>query len=135
MYGNDRFFEVVDDWVTVWIGGLGPEELDDYLDEPGGAGDNDPISKFANDLGMWYDHDFIYAEAADTPVPVRELCLQNDIDSVELVDEMERRGMGRKANCMIVLWNARVLEWPSRRLFSDGRLICIGSWEHVSPLK
>jgi hypothetical protein len=133
MYSDNPFFESIDHWVIVWIGDLKLEELEDYLDEPGNAADNEPISDFSRDLGRWYDHDFIWAEGSDEQVSLRKLCELNGVEPSEFVDEIEQRGGDVKARSLLVLWNAKAID-ESPRPFAEGQLKCIGCWQQESPL-
>ena len=133
MYLDNPFFEPKDDCVIVWLGSLAPEQLDDYLDEPGGASDNEPISRFCRDLGRWYDHDFIWSEAADEPTTVPELCNLNGVEPDNFIDEIVERAGRDKASSLLILWNAYIIG-SSDRPFADGELDCIGCWERKSPL-
>ena len=132
MYFENPFFESVDHKVLVWHGDLNVAELGDYLEEPGGAGENEPISKFCVDVGRWYDHDFIWAQAHDEDVTIRKLCELNGMQPLEFVAEIEEHGGGVMGKCILVLWNAERLD-DSPRLFAGGRLRCIGCWERESP--
>ena len=133
MFSDNPYFESVDHWVIVWIGDLDVDELDDYLDEPGGAGDNEPISEFCRDVGRWYDHDFIWAEGVNDEVPVRKLCELNGVEPNEFVNEIVERSGNAGAKSLLVLWNAKRTD-ESERFFADGRLKCIGCWEREAPL-
>lgn len=132
MYGKEPFFNHQKDWVTVWVGDLDVSELQTYLEEPGGASDGEPFSLFAADLGAWYDHDFIYAQASDEPVSCRRLCELNGIDSLSLIDEIARRHPD-DALALLVLWNARVAD-DAEHEFAEGQMVCLGSWEHEAPI-
>ena len=101
--------------------------------EAGGAGDDEPMSRFARDLGRWYDHDFVWAEAADEPTAVRKLCRLNGVEPGEFVDEIEAGAGSGKASSLLVLWNARLVG-SSDRTFAGGGLECIGCWPRKSPL-
>ena len=133
MFFENPFFEPVDHWVIVWIGDLNIEQLDEYLEEPGGAGDNEPISEFCRDLGRWCDHDFIWAEGSNESVTIREICDLNGVEPDEFVREIEEQAGEARTKCLLVLWNARIID-DSPRLFADGKLRCIGSWQRQAPL-
>ena len=133
MFSENPFFESVDHWVIVWIGNLNVDELDNYLNEPGGAGDYEPISEFCRDIGRWYDHDFIWAEGVNDEVSIRKLCELNGEEPDEFVDEIAERSGDISAKSLLVLWNARRID-ESERNFADGRLKCIGCWERQAPL-
>ncbi len=77
MYFENPMFKPEDNWVMVWAGRLNRDELDDYLNEPG-VGDDEPISKFSEDLGRWYDHDFIWYEGLMEQTTIEELCQTNE---------------------------------------------------------
>ncbi|WP_444943241.1 immunity 22 family protein [Microbulbifer sp. ZKSA006] len=134
MFSDNPFVESVEGFLTVWLGDLSELELEDYLDEPGGAGDNEPISNFSRDLDRWYDHDFIWVEGVDEAVSVKELCVLNGIDSKRLIEEIVERSDKKKIRSLLILWNSKKMEGAGERAFADGRLQCIGSWEHEPPL-
>ena len=134
MFSDNPFVESVDDSLTVWLGDLDESELENYLDELGGVGDNDAISNFSLDLGQWYDHDFIWAEAVDESIPVKELCVLNGIDSESLINEIVKRSHQDKIRSLLILWNSKEIAGIGKRDFANNRLHCIGSWEHESPL-
>ncbi|WP_028301579.1 immunity 22 family protein [Oceanospirillum beijerinckii] len=133
MFENKPFFTTENHWVTVWIGSLNEESVESYLEECG-VDDDEPISQFSKDLGCWYDHDFIWYEAVDSPVCIEELCRNNGVDSIELIEELTARSGGGEYNCFIMLWNSRLLNAEDDRAFFNGKLSCIGSWQHESPL-
>jgi len=136
MYNNDPIFEPLDHHLIAWVGTLTPDQLDAYLDEPGGAAYDEPFCDFMRDLGLWYDHDFTYAEASDHALDIRSLADQNCIDDDALLHELSNRVEPQsKWNCFIILWNARLIDQNARsRDLADGKLVCIGSWQHDSPL-
>src|SRR5690349_15782220 len=132
MFLHSPFIEPEDHWVTVWLGQLNSDELEQYMHKPGGAGDNDPISDFSRDLGRWYDHDYIWRQATDKAVSTRTLCELNGIND-SLVDEIECRSGDVFFKCLLVLWNSRVITMD-KRVFAGGELTCLGSWPHESPI-
>lgn len=134
MFSENPFIEPVDNWLTVWLGELDESELEEYLDEPGGVESNAPISVFGNDLGRWYDHDFIWMEGASEPISVNEICVLNGIDSQDLIDEIVKRSNSSTTKSLLILWNAKMINFEDKRNFAEGRLKCIGSWQHTSPL-
>ena len=134
MFCEDPFFEPRDHSVIVWVGSISIDELEDYLDEPGGAADDEPISDFSRDLGRWYDHDYIWAEGTKTPVSVRELCRMNGVEPGTLVDEIDRRCEGREARSLLILWTAEVRPQIGERTFANGELHFVGSWAQPAPL-
>lgn len=128
-------FHVLEDHhVIVWIGDLNRDELEAYLDEPGGTAYDEPISDFGRDLASWYDHDFIWAEASDMAVTITELCRRNRMEPDALIEEIVRRSPRAEANCILLLWNAKLADDAAPRLFADGKLQCIGAWEQEAPL-
>jgi hypothetical protein len=133
MANDNPFFKSVDHWVIVWIGDLNSQELEDYLDEPGGANYDEPISNFARDLNCWYDHDFIWSEGTDEKVSAGELCKLNGVQPPEFATEIERRAGSAKVSSLLILWNAKQIEGTSHE-FAAGRLKCIGCWPQESPL-
>lgn len=134
MFLSNPFFEPLNDSVIVWIGSLNSRELEDYLDEPGGAGNNEPISDFCRDVGRWYDHDFIWCEASDTPTSVGTLCEMNGVEPIEFKEAIVKRSGDAEETCLLVLWNARQID-DSGRSFAGGKLRCIGCWKQKSILK
>jgi len=132
MYDKNRFYDSDTDFLIAWTGSLKPHELADYLHEPGGCGDNEPQSMFARDLGRAYDHDLIYAQAADEVSSIEQLAQLNYITDSQLVEELESNTADENVNCFIVLWHAKRTD-PRDREFAGGRLRCIGSWQHPSP--
>ena len=133
MFLHSPFFEPASNWVIVWIGDLNIDQLEEYLDEPGGAGDDEPISQFCRDVGRWYDHDFIWSEGATEPLPIRKLCERNGVEPTEFVDKIVESSGPRDATSLLVLWNARKI-CDADRAFAGGRLRCIGCWEQEAPL-
>ena len=133
MYYDNPFFEPENDWVTVWVGSLDVNELEDYIGEPGGVADDEPNSKFSKDLGRWYDHDFIWAEAAKKEQVIKGLFEENGIDDDDLISEVEVRSQSSNVKCFLILWNAKKIAIDSR-VFADGKITCLGSWQHESPL-
>lgn len=136
MFNESNWFKSVNNSLIAWVGDLNDSQLDDYLDEPGDCLDSEPQSKFGSDLGRWYDHDFIYAEASDKPLHIRLLAEKNCIDDEALISELESRARElniTSAHCFIILWNAQIIG-DERRVFASGKLSCLGSWEHESPL-
>lgn len=134
MHFDNPFFECLDHWLTAWVGDLDEGELRAYLLEPGGALDDEPISRFGADLGTWYDHDFIWWEGAASPIPVLRLCRHNDMESDTLIGQLVKRAGPARRKCLLILWNARLIPASEQREFAGGRLECLGSWEHPSPL-
>ncbi len=131
-------FQPVDDWVMVWIGDLPPNEMEEYMHEPGNADKvdyGDPISQFGRDLGQWYDHDFIKVESSNHPMSIEEICEANGIEDIELIDEIKQRSGDTNVRSLLILWNARATPGSKRHTFAKGRLRLVGSWPHVSPLK
>ncbi|QGJ69967.1 Hypothetical protein PBC10988_16560 [Planctomycetales bacterium 10988] len=127
LYGNGN-------WIAAWIGNLTEEELEDYLHEPGGAGDDEPISKFSADLNCFYDHDYTLAQTAECPQTPLELSRMGEFetclveDGVEAYEkELTRRSAGRKVTCLLLLTNAKVIGDLNQK-FAEGKLTCIGSW-------
>lgn len=133
MSRHQPFFESVDHWVIVWVGDLTTQELEEYLNEPGNADNEQPISAFARDLGRWYDHDFIWSEATGEKVSVRKLCELNGVQPPEFAAEIERRAGSGEVSSLLILWNAKQLEGKTQE-FARGRLKCIGCWAQESPL-
>lgn len=133
MFITDPFFMPANDWVIVWVGELNSSELDEYLNEAGDAGPNEPISKFCSDLGRWYDHDFIWYEAVDEFTSIQRLCELNGVEPTEFRDAIIERSGRANSRCLLVLWNAKMIADDMRR-FAEGRLRCIGNWEQKSPL-
>lgn len=119
--------------MTVWVGTLTIEALDAYLDEPGGAADDAPISAFCADLGRWYDHDFVWAEAVDLPTDVGTLCALHGVEPEAFVDEIRRAAGTGQASAVLILWNAKVVA-SVERSFAKGKLRCLGSWPREAPL-
>lgn len=136
MYENDPIFDSQDHHLIAWVGTLTPDQLDAYLDEPGDRADDEPYSDFMGDLGRWCDHDFIWAEASEQPLDIVSLARKNGIDNPALIAELAQRVAPQTAwSCLLILWNARLLDSRSRPSdLNGGRLLCIGSWEHESPL-
>jgi len=132
MYAENPYFTCIDHWVTVWVGDLDEAGLEAYLEEHG-VDDNAPISDFSKDLGCWYDHDFIWYEASETPLPLALLCQLNGIDSEALIKTIIERSNADKASSLLLLWNAKI-KIDDGRSFAKGKLRCLGSWEHPSPL-
>ena len=132
MFDRDRFFDSADGHLIAWAGQLAVDGLAGYLDESSISGPDEPQSAFARDLGRWYDHDFIYAQASDQPATLTQLAAQNYITDSELIGELEEHGNGQLFNCFVILWNARPVASNDRR-FADGELACIGDWAHASP--
>lgn len=132
MFYENPCIEAVDHWVTVWIGDLDREELRRYLHEPGGALDNEPISEFSRDLGTWYDHDYIWAEAADQPIAVAALAQQNGIEAGSFLEQLLERSGAAEVRALLVLWNARTTREEAN--LANGRLRCLGSWAEEAPL-
>lgn len=131
MFFENPFFEPATNWLIAWVGELDHDGLDAYLDEPGHAADNEPISKFSKDLGTWYNHDFIWSQAAPNRVSAQEICGLNGIED-DLIDEIVQR-TNDEVRCLVILWNAKQISAGSRD-FADGKLKCLGSWPHQSPL-
>ena len=119
--------------LTAWVGELTPNDLAEYLEEPGEADERAPQSRFGADLGLWYDHDWVFAQASETPVSLRDLARANGIEDRELIEEMERRWPKGFAMCFIILWNSK-LSFTAEQSFAGGRLKCIGTWPHASPV-
>lgn len=136
MYCEHPVFEPAENHLVVWVGTLDTEQLEGYLNEPGDADDTEPISRFAQDLGRWYDHDHIWAQATEEVCCLKELAEANGIDDELLIEELTANANERSAgavSCLIILWNAKLLDKPMRP-FAEGRLVCLGSWAHASPL-
>jgi hypothetical protein len=133
MFLSNPFFEPANDWVIVWLGDLNMDELDEYLDEPGSVGHDDPISAFCRDLGRWYDHDFVWSEGVDEATSVLRLCEMNRVEPVEFMQAIVERSGDGDAMCLLVLWNARKID-NAERSFAAGRIRCIGCWEQEAPL-
>lgn len=94
MYSDDSIFETVDHHTVVWVGDLTPDELDAFLDEPGGCADDEPHSEFMRDIGEWCDHDFLWAEALPAPGSIDDLIAANGIDDDSLVHQLQTRADG-----------------------------------------
>ncbi len=136
MYDDDPIFESQDHHLIAWVGTLTPAQLDAYLDEPGDRADDEPYSDFMRDLGRWCDHDFVWAESSEQPLDIGSLARNNGIDDPALIDELSARVAPHATwKCLIILWNSRLIDSRSRpRDLDGGNLVCIGSWEHESPL-
>ena len=134
MYEDDPFFEEIDHHILVWVGDLSPEELDEYLSEPGAVDDNAPISEFCRELGGWYDHDYVWMGASDRTGPLHVLFDLVGIEDGPLRDEIEKRSPSGSARCLLILWNARRRSESRRVTFLGDRLTCLGSWPQESPL-
>ncbi len=136
MYFESPAFEPAQDHLIAWVGDLTTEQLRAYLEEPGGLGDNEPISEFSRDLGRWYDHDHVWARASDTPVTIEKLAEANFIDDETLISELAgrtaRASVG-KVRAFIILWNAKLTQLQPHSI-AGGRLFCVGFWGHDSPL-
>lgn len=119
--------------MMLWVGQLGEAELLAYVEEPGGRIDEKPQSKFAEDLGRFYDHDFLWAQAAPKAGSIRDLAARIGIRDAELVDELSARvaDVG-PISCFLILWNYRN-ERPLSQRFAEGKLLFVGSWGYPAP--
>jgi hypothetical protein len=133
MYDEKRFFDSAEDWLIAWAGMLSAEELEMYLHEHPGTKDNAPQSAFAADLGRAYDHDLINGHASDESTSLRHLTELNGLDDEALVKDLESR-CAREVRCYLILWNAKRTD-SQDRLFANGKLHCLGSWQHPSPFR
>ncbi|WP_309384972.1 hypothetical protein [Cerasicoccus frondis] len=130
---NPRFFPV-DHKFILFAGELNEDQLQEYLDEPGGRLDHEPHSDFSKDLGRFYDHDYLYAEGSQEKKTIRELAILNGIEEEALIEKLERScGKEKEFNCFIILWNAELIEGELHDL-ANGKLKIKGCWEHESPL-
>lgn len=132
MYDRNRFFDTADQQIIAWAGYLSQSELEKYLAESCDVSPDGPQSEFAHDLGRWYDHDCIYAQASDRSTSLAHLAAQNFITDSRLVDQLEKHGGGHFYKCFIILWNAKRVD-DSDREFAHGKLAYIGSWISDSP--
>lgn len=136
MYFDDSIIETVDHHIVVWVGDLTSDELDAFLDEPGGCAANQPHSEFMRDIGKWCDHDFLWAESIPSPGSINDLITACGIDDESLIQQLQSRAIGLGAvQSLVALWNAKLSESTARpRDIHAGRLKCLGSWRQESPL-
>jgi len=132
MFNTNPFFKSQNHHVCIFIGSLNEKELEEYLEELG-VDDNEPINNFSKDLGTWYDHDYIWCEAVDTPIDIKELCEFNGIDDTTLIKKLEKQ-CTKKISSIIFLWNAEALNTEDKRVFSDGKLEFLSHFEYESPI-
>jgi hypothetical protein len=123
----------VSNHLMLWVGQLGEADLLAYVDEPGGRTDGRPQSKFAEDLGRFYDHDFLWAQAAPEASSIRDLADRIGIRDAELVSELaDRVADVGPISCFLILWNYRNKR-PLPQRFAGGKLRFIGSWAYPAP--
>ena len=116
--------------VSIWIGDLDRGELDAYLAE---QYDDDerrtPLSPFADDLAiLWYDHDFLEAEAADVNVSIATLLAPLSFSS-SYVEEASRAAGDRLCRCAILLFDYEYQTPTDRR---TSKVEFLGSFDYDS---
>ena len=132
MFNTNPFFKSQNHHVCIFVGSLNEKELEEYLEELG-VDDNEPINNFSKDLGTWYDHDYIWCEAVNTPIDIKELCVLNGIDDTTLIKKLEKQ-CTKRISSIIFLWNAKALNTESKRAFAGGKLEFLSHFEYESLL-
>ena len=137
MFSESNSFAEYSDYLIAWTGYLNQRELEEYIHEPGGRNDNEAQSDFGQDLGRWYDNDFIAAIAENSASSIKSLVKKLYSDDELLIDEIEQHANSLGINeptTIIILWNAKLLK-PMEQNFANGKIIYLGSWTHTSPIK
>lgn len=133
MFSTTPYFERSTGWVIVWVGDLSEAGLAEYLHEPGNSDIEAPISRFSDDLGLWYDHHLVWGGSVAVPQLLGDLADAVELDPPRLVSELRKRGENVKARCLLVLFEAKlVISTP--RVFAENRLQLLGCWEEKSPV-
>lgn len=122
-------FDEEEGWVCVWAGELTPAQLRDYRQER--EDDDEWTSGFRQDIGGFYDHDYLSSKASETPMTLRAL-----VDALGFRSEKYphlaralQAHADQRANCVIILWCARAHDDLASRNFAGGRLAFLGCWE------
>lgn len=134
MFLHTKSIVATENAAMIWLGNMSDLELEEYLDEPGGRIDGLPQSKFAEDLLRFYDHDYLWAVAEKSPIPVADLVLKTGIADASILKFIEKQGFGERCfSTLFVLWNYENI-LPLDQSFAGGKLQFIGSCDCVSPL-
>lgn len=128
-FGTGDLYEHEEGWFCLWAGDLSKDDLERYLEER--SADEGWTSDFREDLGRFYDHDWLTIGASEEPLSIPDLLAKlgyRDADFPALMKAVRANAPPEHFRSVVLLLKARATPFMSEAEFCNGRLRFIGSW-------